>query len=72
MPRRRLRRGGSPAAAAAPATGVSSAAVSPRQRQARSLRTLRAAEQLQRDAMPLLLRPVFALVPFLRYWGGFL
>lgn len=26
----------------------------------------------ERDTTPLLLRPLFALIPFLRFWGGFL
>ncbi|KAL4428592.1 hypothetical protein ABPG77_008904 [Micractinium sp. CCAP 211/92] len=72
--RRRMPRGGIRAAAAAAPSNVSSAAVAPRhrQRQIRAARAFGAAEQRAGDAPPLLLRPLFALVPFLRYWGGFL
>lgn len=72
--RRRMPRGGIRAAAAAAPSNVSSAAVAARHRhrQARAARAFGAAEQRAGDAPPLLLRPLFALVPFLRYWGGFL
>lgn len=86
-PRRRrpIRRGGARSAPAAPAAEAGSAegqravAAWPARPQ-QAGRLVRPASKgrvgvdigRERDTTPLLLRPIFALIPFLRYWGGFL
>jgi hypothetical protein len=83
--RRRAARSGGSRSAAAPAAVAGSreaqraAAASPGRSQ-QAGRLVRPASKgrvgvdmgRERDTTPLLLRPIFALIPFLRYWGGFL